>query len=176
MRSDRLVRVLVDLELTIRAGSPHHLFPWLFCVWGGILAARAPTPVRPKISFPHSMARRMLSSPSRHRLAAVVPNLLRLGKNLWHVSGHLPQAMIHGVLEKCFVLGPRSLYRRVTHKSPFSPLYSTPCSDTIGCMSQIQPGRPSSCLLARGLDLCLSLEITGNELSETKAGRGVIEK
>lgn len=125
MRFDRLGRVLVDLDLAIRAGSPHHLFPWAFCVWGGILAASAPTPVRLKISFPHSMARRMLSGPGRHRLAAVVPNLLRLGKNLWHVSGHLPQAMIHGVLEKCFVLGPRGHFvggSPISLPSALSPL------------------------------------------------------
>lgn len=88
------------------------MFPWAFCVWGGVLAASTPNPVRPKTSFPHSVACRMLSGPNRHRLAAMAPKLLWLGKNLWHVLCCLLQAMIHGVFGKCFVLGPRGHFIR----------------------------------------------------------------
>lgn len=41
------------------------------------------------------------------RLAAMAPEQLWLGKNLRHVSCCPRQAMIHGVVEKCFVPGPR---------------------------------------------------------------------
>lgn len=54
--------------------------------------------------------------------------------------------MIHGVLEKHFVLGPRGHFIGDTHRSPhqavlFSPGCSIPCPVTICCMSQIQPER-----------------------------------
>lgn len=58
------VRVLVDLELTIKQGVLTSCSLEL-SVFGVFLAVSAPTPARPKTSFPHSMAWRVLSGPSR---------------------------------------------------------------------------------------------------------------
>lgn len=68
------------------------------------------------------------TGPSR-QILAVVPEQLWLGRNLWHVSRRPPQAMIHGVLEKCFVLGPRGQF---VGGSPMGlHLGSSPCSSCL---------------------------------------------
>ena len=65
--------------------------------------------MRSETSSPSSTACGEPTGPSR-QILAVVPEQLWLGRNLWHVSRRPPQAMIHGVLEKCFVLGPRGQF------------------------------------------------------------------
>lgn len=86
------------------------MLPQVLKVQGGLLAAGVPNSVRSETSPPSSTASGALTGPSRQRLAAIAPEQLWLGKNLWHVSHRPPQAMIHGVLEKCFVPGPRGQF------------------------------------------------------------------
>lgn len=101
-----LLGKLVDLMLTIRAEDLTTCSLEL-SVFGVVSWQPMPLTQRSLRPLPHTMVWRVLFCPGRHRLAAMAPKLLWLGKNLWHVSCCLPQAMIHGVLENCFVPGPR---------------------------------------------------------------------
>lgn len=104
---------------------------------------RAPYSVRSETSSPSSTACGEPTGPSR-QILAVVPEQLWLGRNLWHVSRRPPQAMIHGVLEKCFVLGPRGQF---VGGSPMGlhtrqlPSLLTPCPRTSCSGSPVQPAR-----------------------------------
>lgn len=100
-----LVRLLIDLELTFRARRLHLLFPGVLHVWGGLLAASAPNSMRSE-TFLSAQATESSLAPAG-RLAAMAPLQSWFGKNLWHVSCRPPQAMIHGVMEQCFIPGPR---------------------------------------------------------------------
>lgn len=102
--------------------------------------------MRSETSSPSSTAWGEPTGPSR-QILAVVPEQLWLGRNLWHVSRRPPQAMIHGVLEKCFVLRPRGQF---VGGSPMGlhtrqlPSLLTPGPRTSCSGSPVQPGRPGS--------------------------------